>query len=99
LNGDTIDAKFNDGGLQKLHAYIDTVFDYSKVTKEGSLIASFINTLGGIIGIRVLKFPNDEAAAEIIRVLQSATKWEPAKRGGKPISIEIKYPMVFKSKS
>jgi hypothetical protein len=25
-------------------------------------------------------------------------KWEPAKRGGKPISIEIKYPMVFRAK-
>jgi hypothetical protein len=25
-------------------------------------------------------------------------KWEPAKRGGKPVSIEIKYPMNFKSR-
>lgn len=100
LSGDTIDAKFNGGGLENFHAYIDTVFDYSKVTKAGSLITSFtINIKGKIQDIRVLKFPNEEAAAEIIRVLQISPKWEPAKRNGKPISITIKHPMVFKSKS
>jgi hypothetical protein len=39
-----------------------------------------------------------ESATEIIRVMKKCPKWEPAKRKGKPISIEIKYPMTFKKK-
>lgn len=39
------------------------------------------------------------SASEFIRVLKKCPKWEPARRGGKPISIEIKYPMVFSEKT
>ncbi len=93
---DVIQPKFNGGGLEKFYEYIDKEFDYSQVTSPGQLIASFtINIFGEIKGIKILKFPNDEAAAEIIRVLQKAPKWEPAKRAGKPFSIEIKLPINF----
>ena len=96
---DVLDAKFNGGGLDKFYEFINKEFDFSKVTKPGKLITSFtINVSGEIKNIRILKFPNDEAAAEIIRVLQKAPKWEPAKRAGKPISIEIKIPLDFKTK-
>ena len=39
-----------------------------------------------------------DSCVELIRVLNKCPKLEPAKRGGKPISMEVKYPMVFKNK-
>ena len=53
---------------------------------------------GSIKNIKIIEFFDVESATEFIRVLKKCPKWEPAKRGGKPISIEIKYPMVFRKK-
>ena len=55
-----------------------------------------VNELGEIKNIKVIQFVDVESATEIIRVLKNAPKWEPATRGGKPISIEIKFPLNFK---
>lgn len=97
LNGDRIDAKFNGGGLEKFGEFLDRNFDYSKVSKPGKLEATFtIDAEGKVTKIRITQILDDESAMEFIRVLKMCPKWEPAKRGGKPISIEIKYPMVFK---
>lgn len=100
LSGDLIDAKFNGGGIEKFTEYLNTEFDYSKVTKPGKLEATFsIDELGNLVKIRITQVLDIESATEFIRVLKKCPKWEPAKRSGKPISIEIKYPMVFKTKS
>lgn len=98
LNGDRIEAKFNGGGLDKFYDYINSNFNFSKATKPGRMITSFtVNELGEIKNIKVVQFVDVETATEIIRVLRNAPKWEPAKRGGKPISIDINFPLDFKS--
>jgi Gram-negative bacterial TonB protein C-terminal len=100
LNGDRIEAKFNGGGLDKFNDFIQKEFDYSKVTKAGKMIAAFtIDEEGTVKGIKIIEILDVESAMEMIRVLKKCPKWEPAMRGGKPISIEIKYPMVFKVKT
>lgn len=97
LNGDRIEAKFNGGGLDKFYDYINANFDFSKVTKEGKMVTAFtVNELGEIKNIKVVQFVDVETATEIIRVLRNAPKWIPATRGGKPISVEIKFPLDFK---
>lgn len=99
LNGDRIEAKFGGGGIDNFTAFINRNFDYSKVTKEGKLEGAFtIDEQGNVTKIRITQVLDTESAMEFIRVLKMCPKWEPAKRGGKPISIEIKYPMVFKTK-
>lgn len=99
LNGDKIDAKFNGGGIDNFTEYIHKEFDYSKVINPGKLEATFtVDTEGNVTKIRITQILDIESATEFIRVLKKCPKWEPAKRGGKPISIEIKYPMVFKKK-
>jgi hypothetical protein len=99
LNGDRIDAKFNGGGFDKFGEFLNKNFDYSKVTQPGKLEATFtIDVEGKVTKIRITQILDIESATEFIRVLKMCPKWEPAKRGGKPISIEIKYPMVFKAK-
>jgi hypothetical protein len=100
LTGERIDAIFNGGGIEKFTEYLNKEFDYSKVTKSGRLEATFtIDEQGLVTKIRITEVLDVESAKEFIRVLKKCPKWEPAKRGGKPISIEIKYPMVFKEKA
>ncbi|WP_298115701.1 energy transducer TonB [Flavobacterium sp.] len=99
LGGDAVEAKFQGGGMDKFYEFINKEFNFSKVTKAGKMVTSFsINELGEIKNIRVIEFVDVESATEIIRVLKKAPKWEPSKRGGKPISVEVKFPLVFESK-
>lgn len=100
LNGNLIEAQFKGGGLEKFGEFVHKNFDYSKVTKAGKMVAAFtVDTEGKVKNIKIVEMINAESAMEMIRVLNLCPDWEPAKRGGKPVSIEIKYPMVFKSKS
>ena len=99
LNGDRIEAKFGGGGMDNFAAFIKRNFDYSKVTRAGKLEGAFtVDEQGNVTKIRITQVLDVESATEFIRVLKMCPKWEPAQRGGKPISIEIKYPMVFRAK-
>ena len=97
LNGDFIEAKFNGGGMDKFYDFINKEFDFSKVTKKGKMIAAFtVDVDGNVKNIKVVQLIDIQSATEIIRVLKKCPKWESAKRGGKPVSIEIKIPLNFK---
>jgi len=97
LSGDLTEATFQGGDLNKFYNYIIKNFDSKNVEKKGQLIFSFtINEKGEIKNIRVLKDLGGTSAIEIIRILRASPKWEPAKRGGKPISINMKLPINFK---
>lgn len=97
LKGDLIDAKFMGGGIENFSAWIKKEFDYSKVTKPGKLEATFtIDQEGNLTKIRITQILDTESAMEMIRTLKKSPKWEPATRNAKPVSIEIKYPLVFR---
>jgi hypothetical protein len=97
LSGDLVHAQFRGGDIENFNKYVNSVFDYKKVTKEGTMVAAFtIDVEGNVTGIKIVQMLDVESAKEMIRVLKLCPKWEPAKRGGKPVSIEIKYPMNFK---
>ena len=96
---DVSNPRFNGGDLNKFYEFIDQEFDYSSIKNAGNIMISFtVNELGEVKKIKVLEFPNVEAASEIIRVLNKSPKWEPAKRAGKPFSVAIKMPLVFNQK-
>lgn len=99
LNGDRIEATFNGGGMEEFNKFINKEFDYSKVTKPGKMVASFtVDVDGTVKNIKLVQMIDVDSATEMIRVLNKCPKWQPAKKAGKPISIEIKYPMVFRQK-
>lgn len=98
LKGDRVEAKFNGGSIEKFSEFVHEQFNYSKVKKAGRMMASFtIDVDGSIKNIRLVEMLDVDSSIEMIRVLNKCPKWEPAKRGGKPISIEIQYPMVFRA--
>lgn len=100
LNGERIDATFNGGGMDKFSEFINREYDYSKVTKPGKMVGAFtIDEQGNVKNIKIVQFFDMESATEFIRVLKKCPKWTPATRHGKPISVDIKYPMVFRAKS
>jgi hypothetical protein len=99
LNGDRIGAQFNGGGMEKFNEFVEREFDYSKVTKAGKMVAAFtVDVDGTVKNIKLVQMIDVDSATEMIRVLNKCPNWIPAKRNGKPISIEIKYPMVFRDK-
>ena len=96
---DASNPQFNGGDLNKFYEFINQEFNYLTVTKAGKIVVSFtVTELGEVKKIKVLEFPNVEAASEIIRVLNKSPKWEPAKRAGNPFSVVIKMPVLFKQK-
>lgn len=101
LNADRIDPKFRgDDKLDEFSEYINSEFDFSKVTKPGKMIFAFtIDEEGKVKNIKVVQVLDMESSLEIIRVMKKCPNWEPAKRNGKPISVELKYPMNFKMKT
>lgn len=100
LDSDRIEAKFNGGGMEAFGEFVEKNFDYKKVSKPGKMVAAFtIDVDGKVKNIKLIEMIDSESAIEMIRVLNLCPKWEPAKKHGKPISIEVKYPMVFRSKS
>lgn len=100
LDGSKIEPKFRgDDTMAEFGKFINSEFDYTKVSKPGTMIFSFtIDQNGDIKNIKIIQVLDNESAIEIIRVLKKSPKWEPAKRNGKPFSVEIKYPMTFKKK-
>jgi Gram-negative bacterial TonB protein C-terminal len=100
LKGERIDPTFNGGDLTKFYEYINSQFDFSKPTKEGTMVSSFtITETGEIKNIKVVQFVDVESATEMIRVLKSAPKWKPATRNSKAISVDMKFPFKVVKKA
>ncbi len=98
LNSDIINPKFNGGGIEKFYEFVNKNFNFSLVSKSGTMITAFtVDENGDVKKIKVTQMIDVESATEIIRVLKLSPKWQPAVKNGKPISIEIKLPLDLKS--
>ena len=97
LGGEFIEAKFQNGGIDKFYDYIISNFDNKTVEKKGQIVFEFtVNENGEVKNIKILRDLGSNSAIELIRVLRKAPKWQPASRGGKPVSINLKMPLTFK---
>ena len=97
LGGDFIEAKFQNGGIDKFYDYIIANFDTQKKKKKGQIVFEFtVNENGEVKNIKVVRDLGSNSAIELIRVLRKSPKWQPASRGGKPVSINLKMPLKFK---
>ena len=97
LGGEFNEAKFQNGGIDKFYDYIIANFDTQTVEKKGQIVFEFtVNENGEVKNIKILRDLGSNSAIELIRVLRKAPKWQPASRGGKPVSINLKMPLTFK---
>ena len=97
LGGEFIEAKFQNGGIDKFYDYIIANFDNKTVEKKGQIVFEFtVNENGEVKNIKVVRDLGSNSAIELIRVLRKSPKWQPASRGGKPVSINLKMPLKFK---
>ena len=97
LGGEFIEAKFQNGGIDKFYDYIIANFDTQTVEKKGQIVFEFtVNENGEVKNIKVVRDLGSNSAIELIRVLRKSPKWQPASRGGKPVSINLKMPLTFK---
>ena len=97
LGGEFIEAKFQNGGIDKFYDYIIAHFATQTVEQKGQIVFEFtVNENGEVKNIKVVRDLGSNSAIELIRVLRKAPKWQPASRGGKPVSINLKMPLTFK---
>lgn len=95
------DPVFN-GGINEARKYISKNIKYPKKAArkgiEGEAIVVFIvNKEGSITTVKIVQGVKNcsECDNEIIRVIKSMPKWEPAKLDGTPISSGVKLPVKF----
>ena len=97
LGGEFIEAKFQNGGIDKFYDYIIQNFDTSTIEKKGQIVFEFtVNDKGEVKNIKIIRELGDNSSMELIRVLRKAPKWQPASRGGKSVSFNLKMPLTFK---
>ena len=74
-------------------------FVWKKVSKADRLWLGreFLNKVKNneVKNIKILRDLGTNSALELIRVLKLAPKWQPAKRGGEAVSINLKMPLTF----
>ncbi|WP_136669079.1 energy transducer TonB [Flavobacterium sp. H122] len=96
LKGDLIQPKFNGGGLESFRDYIYRRIDKTKIKQAGKVVFTFdIIDTGEIKNIRIAEFKDMEFAMEVIRVLKQAPKWQVASRGGKSVTMNLRFPVEF----
>lgn len=95
--GDVLNPTYDEKGIENFTDFVNKEFDFSKVTKEGQMMSSFvISESGKITNIRITQMVDVESATEMIRVLSKSKNWKPAIKNGKPISVKVNYPFNFK---
>lgn len=97
LGGDFIEAKFQNGGIDAFYDYIIQNFDTGTIETKGQIVFEFtVNDKGEVKNIKIIRQLGDNSSMELIRVLRKAPKWQPASRGGKAVSFNLKMPLTFK---
>ncbi len=88
------------GGMDKFYAYLAKEFKTPASYKgKGRIVMSFIvETDGKISDVKVVKFENDDVAAEAKRVLLNSPNWIPATENGRAVRSEYTLPMEIQGK-
>lgn len=88
------------GGEEELKKYVSSNIKYPeealKNNVEGRVSVSFyVDTLGRVKDIQVLKGIAYGCDEEAIRIVKSMPKWTPATLDNKPVRIQMSLPIVF----
>lgn len=88
------------GGKEKMQQYISSEMKYPKEALKNNIqgrvaVTFYVDTLGKIRDIQVLKGIGYGCDEEAIRIVRSMPKWIPATLSDKPVKIQMNLPIVF----
>lgn len=89
------------GGDEKLLQFIHANVQYTEIAKragvEGKIFISFIvRATGDITDLEVVKGLGAGLDEEAMRVIKLMPKWKPGRQNGKPVSVKVSIPFVFR---
>ncbi|TPG65591.1 energy transducer TonB [Hymenobacter nivis] len=88
---------FQGGGSATVVAFIQRNVEYRPSYPEGQVLASFIvDSVGHVQKPVILESLTPAADAEVIRVIESLTGFEPATQNGVPINTTVAVPINFR---
>ena len=92
------------GGNTAWNDYLKMNLNYPQEARtkgiEGAVLASFVvDKKGSISDISIIRGIDGGCNEEVIRLLRTSPKWNPAKKGGKPVNSKMQFRIVFKLNS
>ena len=89
------------GGMEALHTYIMTNFEYPEEARRksasGTLEVQFtIEASGDVTYVSVLKGIEEDIDSEVLRLLEHMPNWNPATRNEKPVRYMVSMPLRIK---
>ena len=92
--------KFQGGDINNFSKYIQENIQYPELAAKsgisGKVFVQFVvNSKGNVVNARILRGVDPSLDAEALRVIQSSPPWEPGLQGGKPVSVQFTFPIVF----
>ncbi|HNV81799.1 MAG: TonB family protein [Tenuifilaceae bacterium] len=92
---------FEGGDINAFRNYIAKSIKYPESAAEngiqGKVIVSFIVEADGkVTNVKVVRGIDPALDQEAVRVIESSPKWQPGKQRGKPVRVNLTFPVVFK---
>jgi protein TonB len=89
------------GGDEARHHYIRKNLHYPEVAIrnmiQGTVMVVFVvETDGSVSHVQISKGIGGKCDEEAIRVVENMPRWEPGKRGGRPVRVMLRMPIVFR---
>lgn len=96
-----VPATFGKGSLSEFHQWVASNLKYPQEAVQqgiqGRVIVSFyVDKEGKVVNITVLRSPSELLSQEVVRVMESAPRWNPGMRNGEPVSTRYTIPLDFK---
>lgn len=92
---------FEGGDINAFRNYIEKNIKYPESAADngiqGKVIVSFIvEPDGKVTNVKVVRGIDPALDKEAVRVIESSPKWQPGKQRGKPVRVNLTFPVVFK---
>ena len=93
--------KFNGGSLEEFSKWVAEHLKYPSESiaqkVEGRVVVGFtVSETGDVTEVKILRGVSSELDAEALRVVSESPRWAPGIADGKPVSVQMTFPIVFK---
>lgn len=95
-----VPATFGEGSLNEFHQWVAGNLKYPQEAIEqgiqGRVVVEFdVDKEGKVSNITVLNSPSELLSREVVRVMETAPRWNPGMRNGEPVATRYALPLDF----